>query len=132
MSRRENEHIQNDLNFGRTHGALSATTTYPIFKARRRCRVVRVEYDNPTGLAGDPANAFKGELKVGANVVSTLFNTENDNGGATLVAGALLTPAIVSTYAVLEQGDTLNAVYTKIGTGALPADGQVRVIVTEL
>jgi hypothetical protein len=51
--------------------------------------VTRIEYANPTGLAGDPANAFKAEVKNGATVLATVFNTENDAGGATLAANSL-------------------------------------------
>lgn len=131
MTRRENDDLQVDLTASRSHGALSATTTLPVYKARARCVVLGVEYDNPTGLVGDAANAFKCELKVGANVVATLFNTETDNGGATLTAGEIQAPTPVAAYKVLAAGDVLNAVYTKIGTGALPADGQVRVRVRE-
>jgi len=106
------------------HPSVTATTTWKFHKAKGRSfRVDSVRYINPTGLTGDAANAFTGVLKNGATVVATIFNTETDNGGATLTADTFVDGTLSATDAnrVLAADDVLSLVATEVGTATLPA-----------
>lgn len=130
-ARYENDHLQKDVCRSLYHAAATANTTKHIFKARAECVVTRIEYANETGLVADAANHFRGEVKKGATLVSTLFNT-NSAGGAALGV-TVLTPALsaVAGALVLAAGDVLDLVLTETGLATLPP-GDVHVYVTEL
>lgn len=108
-----------------SHASLTATTTVKLFTvpAGKTLHIDRVWYNNPTGLVGDATNAFKLEIKNGSTVLATVFNTETDNGGATL---AVDTPILVSASGALAAAAVLTAVFTKVGTATLPV-GDLRI-----
>lgn len=113
-----------------SHAALTATTTVKLatVPAGKTLRIDRVWYNNPTGLAADPTNAFRLEIRNGATVVALVFNTDNDDApaGAALVADTPVWGAVVPAAAVLEGGAELTAVFTEDGTATLPA-GDLRI-----
>lgn len=121
------------LPFTKEHGALTATETDKIFKARKRTKIERVDYINPTGLAADGTNAFSLDVKNGSTVVASVFNTDSgDTGGAALAANTFLTATNGSATArTLAADDILTLVFTEDGTATLPA-GTVVIWFTEL
>jgi hypothetical protein len=125
--RRKNERLQEPITLSLDHGTLTATTTAKLWSvpAGKRLRVDRVWYCNPTGLAADPTNAFSLEIRNGATVVASVFNTDNNDvpAGVALAADAIVTGVLSATPAnlALAAGDTLSAVFTEDGTATLPA-----------
>lgn len=119
--------------FPKEHAALTATTTIKLFKATKRCRVDRVDYINPTGLAGHGTDAFAGAVKNSSTVVCSLFNTDTgDAGGASLAADTFVTGTNgTAANRTLAKDDVLSAVFTMDGTATLPA-GTVLIYFTEL
>ena len=108
------------------HAALTATTTVKGWKvpAGKSFQVTRVTYHNVTGLAEDPTNVFAGDLKNGATVIATLFNTDSDGAGTnTLVADTTVEGVLSATAADawLDAGEQLSLVLTEGGTATLPA-----------
>lgn len=108
------------------HDALTATTTVKLFQvpAGRKFVVEKAKYINPTGLVGDATNAFMGEVKNGATVVATLFNTDTgDAGGATLAVDTFVEGALSATLANrwFVGDDVLSLVLTEDGVATLPA-----------
>ncbi len=105
------------------------TTTWKIAKPKRPYVVTGVQYLNVTGLAEHSSNSFGGALKVGANVVSTLFDTDSDGAGSnSLAANTWIDGTLVTTAGYLNGAadDELTFVATENGTATLPA-GLVRV-----
>lgn len=106
------------------HGQLTATTTIKLFKARRRFHVDSVEYINPTGLAADATNAFRGEVKNGSTLVASIFNTDSndDPAGAALPADTHVAGVLAASKPDrgLAKGDVLSLVLTEDGTATLP------------
>lgn len=106
------------------HVSVSVTTTVKLYTvpAGKTVRIDRVWYNNPTGLVGASGAAFKGEIKNGATLVNTMFNTDTGAGGATL---AVDTPAFGTNAPdaslVLAAGAVLSLVLTKTGVATLPA-----------
>lgn len=107
-----------------SHASLTATTTVKLFTVPtgKTLRLDRVWYNNPTGLAGASGNAFKLEIRQGATVINTVFNTDTGAGGATLAADTPTTGTMSATDAnlVLAAGTVLTAVFTETGTATLP------------
>jgi len=105
------------------HAALTATGAIKMYKAPRRCEVEKVDYINPTGLAGDPANFFELRIKNGSTVVAGPRSTENDNGGTTIAADTFIDIDLSATLAnrVLAEGDVLLFDVVEGGTATLPA-----------
>lgn len=107
------------------HAALTATTTSKLWKcpAGRSFVIERASYVNPTGLVGDITNNFLGELRKGATVMATLFNTDTDADGATLDVDTFVEGTLSATAANkwLAAGDVLAFVATEGGTATLPA-----------
>ena len=133
-NRGENSHLQKDLVFSLAHPAVTATSTFHVFKARVPCKVTRIEYANPTGLAEDTTNTFKGEIKNGSTVLATPFFTDSDEAGDNnLGANTLIVASLSAVDGALNlaAGDTLDLVLTEAGTATLPAGGLV-VYVTEI
>lgn len=125
FARRENQFLQETFPVSLDHIALTATGTFPIFKARKACRVELIEYANPTGLAADNTNAFKLEVKNGSTVCGLVFNTDGDDviAGASLAASAAFADAVTpgnEAARTLAAGDQLDAVFTEDGTATLP------------
>lgn len=107
------------------HGSTSASLTVKLFTvpAGKTLRIDRIWYNNPTGLAGAAGDGFKAEVKNGSTVLNTLFNTDTDDGGASLAADSPITGANAASSAsmVLAAGSVLALVLTKTGTSTLPA-----------
>lgn len=124
---RNEEQNQERLSLPFDHVALTATGTTKFWKcpAGRSFRVDRILYINPTGLVGDITNAFRGELKNGATLMATLFNTDTDDApaGASLAVDTFieLTSDVAIPSRVLAPGDILSVVFTEDGTATLPA-----------
>lgn len=126
MTRRKNELFQEYWTTTHEHAALTATTTVKLWTvpAGKKLRIDRVWYNNPTGLAGHGTDAFMLEIKNGATVVNTVFNTDTgDAGGASLDADTPTTgtPSATDANLVLSADDVLTAVFTEDGTATLPA-----------
>ncbi len=108
------------------HPSVTDTTTWKVWKcpAGRKFVVERASYINPTGLAADGTNAFLGEVRNGATVMSTLFNTDSgDTGGASLAADTFVegTPSATATALWLAAGDVISLVVTEDAAATLPA-----------
>lgn len=127
MNRRPLKVEQERVAFSYDHAALTATTTVKLYKAPagRKFRLDRAVYINPTGLAADNTNAFRGEIKNGSTVMADLFNTDGDDvpAGASLAADTHVEGVLSATDAnrVLAAGDVLSLVFTEDGTATLPA-----------
>lgn len=134
-SRRENDSAMIEYGIARHHEQLTATATIHVFKARRPCVIDRVEYANTVGLAEDPGNTFKGEVKNGAIVLATLFDTDSDLAGSNslgtgiVVASPTGSPALANRW--IAAGDVIDLVFTEGGTATLPP-GDVTVYVREV
>jgi hypothetical protein len=134
-ARRENLHLQKDLTVSRHHEALTANGTKLAFKARAECLITRIEYANEVGLAEDATNAFKLEVKNGATVLATLFDTDADEAGTNTLGTAMIvatpggSPALANNK--LAAGDTLSLVFTEDGAATLPP-GDITIYFTEL
>lgn len=108
------------------HPQVTATTSWRFWKcpAGRQFVIERASYINPTGLTGDATNAFNGDVKKGATVMATLFNTDTgDAGGATLAANTFVEGVLSATPANnwLAAGDVIDLTVTLEGTQTLPA-----------
>jgi hypothetical protein len=107
------------------HASVSATTTVKLYKvpAGRTFRLDRATYINPTGLVGDPTNAFAGTVQNASTVAATLFNTDTgDAGGASLAADTFVTGTLgAAAGPVFQAGDVVSLVLTEDGTATLPA-----------
>lgn len=130
--RRANDNLQQTFAISRAHGAVSQTTTLGVFTARRRCKIVRVEYENPTGLAADNTNAFVGTLVKGSGntLVASLFSTDGDAGGVSLTATPVIGTLASGTAPVVAAGERVKLVLTEAGTATLP-EGNLVVWFTE-
>lgn len=121
--------------FPKEHVAITATGSVKLFKARKRTRIDRIDYINVTGLAEDPANAFKVEAKNGATVVATIANTDSDldpDVGASIPANTPITASLGSlANRTLAADDVLDITFTETETATLPA-GTVIIWFTEL
>ena len=109
------------------HAAITASTTVKLFQvpAGRKFVVERAKYINPTGLVGDATNAFKGEVKNGATLVASLFNTDTDDvpAGASLAADTFVEGTLAATAADrwFDADEIVSLVLTEDGTATLPA-----------
>lgn len=105
------------------HAQLTDDATVKLLKARKRTRIDRVDYINPTGLAADNTNAFAGQLKNGSTVMASVFNTDGNDvpAGAALAANTFYT-ATLGTVAerTLAAGDELSYLLDEDGTATLP------------
>lgn len=121
------------LPFVQDHAQRTATLTQKLFKSRKKIRIERVDYINPTGLAGAAGNGFLGEIRNGATVVATIFNTNTSAGGATLTADTFITATLTATLAnrIFALADIASLVLTLTGAATLPT-GTVVIYYTEL
>ncbi len=131
MSSNKPNHKRSTFTVSVPHAAVTADTTVPVFKARKRTRVETVRYNNPTGLAEDAANYFAGTLKNGATVVATIFDTNSAGAGTNSLAAGWTDGSVVTAERVLEVDETLDLILDETGTATLPA-GSVLVFLTEL
>lgn len=108
------------------HPSVTATTTWKVWKcpAGKSFVLDRASYINPTGLVGDATNAFLGEVRNGATVMATLFNTDTgDAGGASLAVDTFVEGTLSATAASLwlAAGDVISLVATEDAAATLPA-----------
>jgi len=128
-TRRPNDFLQEHFSLDCDHASTAASLTVKAAKLGRAFRIDRVTYINPTGLAEDTANNFKGELKIGSTLVSQLFYTDSDEAGPnSLTADTFITGTLSAVAGALNGAaeDTISLVLTKFGTQTLPA-GKLRV-----
>lgn len=127
MARRDDKIQAEKFVFAKDHDALTSTTTLKVYKVPtgRTLRIDRISYINPTGLVGDPTNAFSLAVKNGSTQISLVFNTDTDDAtpGASLAADTFVEATLSATDSerVLAAGDILSAVFTEDGTATLPA-----------
>lgn len=104
--------------------AHAATTTRKLMTAQRKMRIDKVEYINPTGLAGHSSNYWEIALKKGSTVMAQ-WSTDSDVAGqGTLTANAVVNLVLSGTDAnlVADVADVLSLVLTKVSSAAnLPA-----------
>jgi len=106
------------------HLLCAATTTVKIFTAQRYIRVTKVEYVNPTGLAGHASNHWTLTLQKGATVIATYTTDSDVVGQGTLTANAIVLPTLSATDAnlVIAIDDVVSLVITKAASAVdLPA-----------
>ena len=109
------------------HPSLTATTTYKLYKVPtgRTLRLDRASYVNPTGLVGDPTNAFAGTVQNASTVAATVFNTDTNDApaGVTLAVDTFVEGTLSSTDSqlIFNAGDIVSFVLTEDGTATLPA-----------
>lgn len=110
--------------------SISATTTFKLAKPKRAYVVTGVQYLSLAGLAEDTTNWFTLALKVGANVVCALADTDSDAAGAdnSIAANTWIDGTLVTTAGYLNGAadDEITLVATKGGTQTLPV-GLIRV-----
>lgn len=126
MTRIPNHKYEERMVLSFDHPQVTASTTWKVWKcpAGRTFVVERASYINPTGLAADGINAFLGEVKNGATVMATLFNTDSgDAGGAALAANTFVEGALSATAAEkwLDAAETVDLTVTLEGVQTLPA-----------
>lgn len=101
-----------------------ATASIKLMTAQRAMRIDKVEYVNPTGLAGHGSNYWEIALKKGSTTMAQ-WSTDSDVAGqGTLTANAIVNPVLSATDAnrVAAAGDVLSLVLTKVASAAnLPA-----------
>lgn len=102
----------------------NATYSKKLMTAQRSMIVDKVEYINPTGLAGHATLYWEIALKKGSTVMAQ-WSTDSDVAGqGTLTANTFVNPTLSATAAdlVAVKDDVLSLVLTKVSTAAnLPA-----------
>jgi hypothetical protein len=125
--KRPNKNLEEGKILTFDHPSTAATKTWKIWKCPtgRSFVVDRVSYINPTGLAGDPTNAFNGDVKNGSTVMAAVFNTDTNDtpAGVTLAADTFVEGTLSATAANtwLAAGDVISFTATLEGTQTLPA-----------
>lgn len=109
-----------------THAAITADATIKLYKVPtgRSLVLTRVSYINPTGLAADNTNAFRGTVNNGATVAAAIFNTDgnDDPVGAALPADTFVDGVLATAQAdrVFEAGEIVSFVADEDGDTTLP------------
>ena len=125
--KRPNKSLEEKLVLTFDHPSTAATKTWKIWKCPtgKSFVVDRVSYINPTGLTGDPTNAFNGDVKKAGTVMAAVFNTDTNDvpAGATLAADTFVEGTLSATAANtwLAAGDVMDFTATLEGTQTLPA-----------
>lgn len=102
----------------------NATYTKKLMTTQRAMRVDKVEYINPTGLAGHATQYWEVALKGGATVMAQWSTDSDVVGEGTLTANAVnnLTLSATDASTVAAAGVVLSLALTKVSTAAnLPA-----------
>lgn len=104
-----------------------STTTHKLMTAQRKMRVDKVEYTNPTGLAGHSANYWEIALKKGATTMAQWSTDSDVVGQGTLTANAVVNLVLSGTDAnlVANTGDVISLVLTKAASAANLPSGRV-------
>lgn len=109
---------------GAAAATTGATATIQLMTAQRAMRIEKVEYVNPTGLAGHASNYWEIALKKGSTVMAQWSTDSDVVGQGTITADTLINPVLSSTEAdlVAAAGDVLKLALTKVASAAnLPA-----------
>lgn len=117
---RNNDFLQELVAYTFDHPQVTGTTSWKVFKAVRKCRVVKVEYINPTGLAADATNQFAISAKNGSTVVADGIS----NASPAAIAAdtfAALTLSATAANRILAADDVLSLVATETAAATLPA-----------
>lgn len=125
-AKRKNDFLQERVVLTFDHPAVTADTTWKLFKvpAGRKLVVDQVDYLNPTGLAEDASNIFELSVKNGSTVVAGPLSTDSAAAtDASIVADTFTDVTISATAAnrVLAAGDVLSLLADETGTATLPA-----------
>lgn len=98
--------------------AIAATTVVKLVTARRRFRVERVEYINPTGYVQDATNFYTLELRKGATVIASWSLLTGAQG--TIAADIAVNLVLSATDAnrVVQAGDLLSWAMVKTAAAA--------------
>lgn len=100
----------------------NATYAKKLMTAQRSMLVDKVEYINPTGLAGHASNYWEVALKKDSTVMAQWSTDSDVVGQGTLTANAIVNPVIVTAQAVALAGAVLSLALTKVASAAnLPA-----------
>lgn len=107
------------------HASATADTTIKLWKntSGQQLRIDRVEYINPTGLAGSASNAFNIKLMQAAVVIAN-WDTDSDVvGQGTIAANTWIQLANSATDAdlVIEDGEEIAVFFDEGGDTTLPA-----------
>jgi len=111
-----------DMTGGANVDGTGATAATKLFTAQKKMRIDKVEYINPTGLAGHAANYWDIGIKKGATIMAE-WSTDSAAEG-TLTADAVNDMTLSSTDAnlVAAAGDVISFYATKVASAAnLPA-----------
>jgi len=112
------------LTGGASADTTGATLAVKLFTAQRTMRVDKIEYVNPTGLAGHGSNYWEIALKKTTTVIGQ-WSTDSDVAGqGTLTANAVVNPVLSSTDAdlVIAADEVVSLALTKVASAAnLPA-----------
>lgn len=116
-----------------TNASLSANFSEKVgwvVPTAHRYRIGRVWYNNPTGLAADPANYFTIAVKGAVSgTVYASWSTQSvgSGGNGALVADTPVSLVLNTNSAnlVLAENEVLQVTYTKSGTATLPAGALV-------
>jgi len=100
-----------------------ATAAWKLFTAQRDMKLVKVEYVNPTGIAGHGSNYWEIGIKKGSTVMAQ-WSTDSDVAGqGTLAANTIVNPVLSATAAnvVAAADDVISFFATKVASaGNLP------------
>jgi len=111
-----------DMAGGANVDGTGATAATKLFSAQRKMRIDKVEYINPTGLAGHAANYWDIGIKIGATIAAE-WSTDSAAEG-TLTANAVNEMTLSSTDAnlIADADDVISFYATKVASAAnLPA-----------
>lgn len=101
-----------------------ATAAIKLFTAQRKMRIDKVEYINPTGLAGHASNYWEIALKKGSTVMAQWTTDSDEATQGTLTANTFVNLALSATdaYRVADVDDVVSLALTKVASAAnLPA-----------
>jgi hypothetical protein len=107
--------------------AETASRTIQLLTAQRAMRIDKVEYVNPTGLAGHASNYWEIALKKGSTVMAQWSTDSDVVGQGTLTADTIVNPALSATDAnlVAAPGDVLKLALTKAASAANLPPGRI-------
>ena len=113
--------------FAFDHATASATSAFKLMTCQRKMRVDKVEYVNPTGLAGHASNYWEIALKKQSTAMAQWSTDLDVAGQGTLAADALVNPALSGTDSnrVASAGDVLSLSLTKVASAANLPPGRI-------
>lgn len=120
MTRRANQFVQELVIMPYDHAEGSATFADKLFTAQKAMRIDKVEYVNPTGLAGHADNYWEIAVKKGTTVMFQWSTDSDVSGQGTLTANAIVNLVASSTDAnlVAAAADVISLSCTKAASAA--------------